>query len=91
MSMDDTTGADTISPSSASRRTADFAGLPEWIHRIPQILFGEFVDVVVRAIFGDFHDAAADFQVAVGIRGILQRNGNAWIAADIFVLHAALR
>jgi cell shape-determining protein MreC len=31
MSMDDTTGADTISPSLASRRTADFAGLVDRI------------------------------------------------------------
>src|SRR5260370_1379659 len=62
---------------------ADFAGLPEGIHWISQIFFGEFVDVVVGAIFRDFHDAAADFQVAVRIRGILQRNGNARIAPDI--------
>src|SRR5258706_5072071 len=69
---------------------ADFAGLTEGIDRIAEIFLRELVDVVVGAGFSDFHDLAADFEVAVGIGGILKRNGNARIAADIFVFHAAL-
>src|SRR5260370_37009444 len=66
---------------------ADFAGLPKGIHGISQIFFGVFVDVVIRAIFGDFHDAASDFQVAVGIRWALKRTGNTRSPADAFGLN----
>src|SRR3977135_1367851 len=58
---------------------ADFAGLAERIDRVAQIFLRELVDVIVSAVFGDFHDAATNFKIAVRIRGILQRNGNARI------------
>src|SRR2546427_8229169 len=58
---------------------ADFAGFAEGIHGVSQILFGKFVDVGVRTVFRDFHDAPADFQIAVRIRGILKGNRNAGI------------
>src|SRR5258708_20947673 len=70
---------------------AHFAGLAEGIDGLAQIFLREFVDVIVRAVFGNFHDLAANFKIAVGIRGILKRNRNAGIAPDILVLHAALR
>src|SRR5260370_35131212 len=70
---------------------AHFAGLAVRIDGIAQIFLREFVDVIVRTLFGNFHDLAANFKIAVGIRGILKRNRNAGIAPDILVLHAALR
>src|SRR6266849_3428865 len=45
----------------------------------------------IRAALGHFDHAPADFQVAVRIRRVLQRNRNAGIAADVVVLDPALR
>ena len=52
---------------------ADFAGLAERIFRIAEIFVGEAVDVIVGAFFGDLDDLAADFEIAIGIFGIDDR------------------
>src|SRR5258708_27967251 len=52
---------------------ADFAGLAVRIDGLAQIFFRKLVDVLVRTIFGDFKDAAANFQVAIGSRQITAR------------------
>ena len=46
--------------------------------------------MVVGAFLGDFDDAPADFQVAIGVCGILQRDSHARVAAHIVVLDATL-
>src|SRR5260370_41357168 len=43
---------------------AHFAGLTEGIDGLAQIFLRELIDVVVRAVFGDFDDLAATFQIA---------------------------
>ena len=47
--------------------------------------------MVVRSVFGNFHDLAPDLQIAIGISGILKRNRNSRITPDVFVFYSALR
>src|SRR6266403_3840133 len=68
---------------------AHFARFPERVNWISQIFFREFVDMVVRAVFGDFDDLAPNLQIAIGIGGVLDRNRNPGSAPDVLVLHAA--
>src|SRR5690348_11336103 len=70
---------------------ADFARLPEGINGLAQILLRKLVDVIVRAVLCNLDDTPANFQVAVRIRRILQRNRYARVAPDIFVLDASQR
>src|SRR5262249_25667 len=69
---------------------SDLARLAEGVNGLAQIFLRKLVDVVVGAVFGNFDDSTANLQVAIRVRGILERNRDAWIAADVFVLHAAL-
>src|SRR5438094_101804 len=69
---------------------ANLAGLAEGIHGLAEIFLRQFVDVVVGVFLGDFDDAPAHFEVAVGVGGILQRDSHARIAAHVLVLDAAL-
>src|SRR4029077_15806392 len=68
---------------------ADFAGLAVRILIDAKVLLGELVDAVVGAIFGDFRDAAADFQIAIRIIRIDDGEGDTRIAADVLILLAA--
>ncbi len=49
---------------------ADFAGLAVGILVDAEIFLGHLVDVGAGAVFGDLDDAAADFEIAVGILGV---------------------
>src|SRR5215467_7457486 len=69
---------------------ADFVGLAEWVDGFAQIFLRELVDVIVGTGFGDFDHFAADLEIAIRVGGILQRDGNARIAADVSVFHATL-
>src|SRR5579862_4038960 len=68
---------------------ADFAGLTVGIFIDTEIFFGHLVDVGAGAFFSDFDDAAANFQIAVGIFGIDQCEGDAGIAANVFIFLAS--
>src|SRR5205807_6527754 len=68
---------------------ADFAGLAVGIFVHAEILLGQLVDAVVGAIFRDLDDAATNFHKAVGIFGIVVREGHTGIAADVAVLLAS--
>src|SRR5580700_9941843 len=58
---------------------AHFAWLAERVDGFAQILLRKFIDVIIGAGLGNFDDAAANLQIAIGVRWILERNGNARI------------
>src|SRR5246500_2239931 len=68
---------------------ADFAGLAVRILIDAKVLFGELVDAVVGAVLGDLGDAAADFQIAIGILRIHDGERDTRIAADVLILLTA--
>ena len=51
---------------------AHFAGLAVGIFVYAQIFLGHLVDVGAGAVFGNLDDAAADFEIAVGILGSIK-------------------
>src|SRR5262249_32036236 len=70
---------------------ANLTRLPEGINGLAKIFLRKLIDVVIGATFCDLHDTAANFKIAVGIRGILKRDGHARIAPNVYVFYAALR
>src|SRR5262245_41310275 len=56
---------------------ANFTGLGERIFILAQVALREAVDVSVGALRGSLDDLAADFDVAIGVFGIDDRDGDA--------------
>src|SRR5487761_80375 len=70
-------------------KNAHFARLPERIDGLAEIFLRKLVDVFIGAAFGNLDDAAANLEIAVRILRVLNREGDARVAAHILVLHAA--
>ena len=69
---------------------ADFTGLAVGIFIDAEIFLGHFVDVGAGAVFGDFDDATTNFEIAVGIFRVHEGQGDAGIAADVFIFLTSL-
>src|SRR5215469_14274153 len=65
---------------------AYFARASVGIHGVARVLEREPVDLRVGTGLGDLDDAAAHLEVAVGVVGILDREGDARITAHVAVL-----
>src|SRR6267143_2389710 len=58
---------------------------------LAQILLGERVDVIVRALLGHLDDPPANLDIAVWVLGVLDRERDARVLLEILVLHAPPR
>src|SRR5205809_5728596 len=66
-------------------------GPPARIALHAQVLSGEQVRVLDRAVLGDLNDPPSYLKVAVRVVGIEDREGDAGIAAHVLVLHPPAR
>src|SRR6266852_2267456 len=70
---------------------ADFARLAIGILVLAKIFLRQAVNMLVGALFGDFRDPAADFQITVGVLGVLDGHSHTRVAAKVAVFLAAAR
>src|SRR5437762_13094399 len=64
---------------------AHFIGLSIRIFIDAKVFFGQLINVGVSAFFGDFDYSAADFEIAIRIIGINNRQSYAGIAANVAI------
>src|SRR5207249_1471460 len=64
---------------------AHFIGLSIRIFIDAMVFFGQLINVGVSAFFGDFDYSAADFEIAIRIIGINNRESYARIAANVAI------
>ena len=62
-----------------------FIGLAIRIFIDAKVFFGQLINVGVSALFGDFDYPAADFEIAIRIIGINNRQSYAGIAANVAI------
>ena len=80
-----------VDPRNATQQVRGVALLPHGLGKkirilvFAQVLLRQPVDVIDAALFGDFHNAAADLQIPVGVIGVLDGEGHAAIPAHVQV------
>src|SRR5947209_3622070 len=70
---------------------AHFAGLAMRILCLAEIFLRQAVDVIVSTLLRDLDYLAANFKITIRIVGNLDRHGDAWVAAYVFIFHTTQR
>ena len=68
-----------------------FRGLAIRVFVHAEVFFGHLVNVIVGSLLGNFHDAAADLKIAIGIIRIDDGQSDAGVAPYVAIFLSAAR